>query len=358
MLTRDERDQVIDDLADHVGLTSSIANVITIVFQGPDRTELGNFPLNINNVRDQAAWLVDGCLSSRWRLNPSLLELLLVRLTGQGGKGGLMPILQRVRTGVDPNPDPFNSLWVLASQPFLDRGPLRGTARQLVEDSSQPILRVNGPSRSGKTYTTELLSFVMEEARPDLHVVPVELAPETGPMFEVEELAEGLALMMEKRDPFPARSNSSYPKALVRWLISGAFANPGIWVFVLDGFGQPNLKLEVVEFIRVLAQHVAIPAYARRLRLVLLHFDQPLTGNWRAHTVDDGPLVLGGITATDLEDCLREFNTKMQALNRLNKMINPADIPTIAVRMFNNANKNPATQLPTLYEELWTIATS
>lgn len=355
MLTREEREQVIDDLADHVGPTSSIGDLLTIVFQPAQRTDLGAFPLNLNNVRDQSAWLVDACLANRWRRTPSLLELILERLTVQGGVGRLTTILQRVRLGTDPNPDPFVSLWVLSRQPFLGRGPLRGAARQLIEDNSRPILRVNGPSRSGKTYTTELFHFVAQ-ARPDLHVVPVELAPETGPTYEVEELAEALAMTMERRDPFPQRSNSSYAGALVRWMIRNAHQNTGIWIFVLDGFGQQNLKPEVTEFIRLLAQQVAIPEIARKMRLILLHFDQPLTGNWRAKTVDDGPLTLGSVTATDLEACLQEFNAEMRALNKPEKVIAAAAIPTIAARMVADANLAPGTQLPALYEALLAIA--
>jgi|GEM_PF-6783567 len=355
MLTRDERIQVINDLSDHVGLTNTIGALITIVFSVSDRAELGNLPTDLNNVQDQATWVVDACLSSRWRLNPSLLELLLVRLTGQGGKGGLMPILVRVQRQEDPNPDPFQARWVLSNQPFLDRGPLRSAARLLVEDIGQPILRVNGPSLSGKTYTAELLSFVMS-ARPDLHVVQVELAPETGPSYQVEELAESLVLSMEKTDRFPARSNSSYAGALVRWLIRNAYRNSGIWIFVLDGFGQEKVQDEVVEFIKQLAQHISKPEFARKLRLVLLHFDQPLfIGNWRARTVDDGPLTLGSVTPSDLEDCLIEFNSKMRALNRTAKMIDPAEIPQVAAGIIARSN---GAQLPHLYEQLLAIATS
>lgn len=356
MLLKNERDDVITHLSNHVGLTNSMGALITIVFSGPDRVALGNLPLNLNTVADQAVWVVDACLSSRWNRNPSLLEQLLTRLINQGGIGSLAPIRARVRNGVDPNPDPFQSLWVLADQPFLARGPLRTAARSLVEDVNQPILRVNGPSLSGKTYTTELLSFVMMESRPDLHVVPVELAPGTAPMYEVEELADSLALSMSHRAAIPARSNSSYPRALVRWLISTANQNSGIWIFVLDGFGQPNVRAEVLEFIQGLAQSVSIPEHARKLRLVLLHFDQPLTGNWRARTVDDGPLLLDRVTSNDLVDCLTAFNSKMKALNKTAKMIDPAEIPKLAAGMIANWNQTPGSQLPFLYQELLAIA--
>jgi hypothetical protein len=356
MLLRDERTQVIDDLADHIGLTGKIGTFLTVVFVGTNRDEFRNLPTDLTNVSDQATWVVDTCLSSRWQFNPSLLELLLQRLVVQGGKGALQPILTRVQAGTDPNPDPFRSLWVLSDQPFLDRAPLRIAARRLIEDSAKPIFRVNGPAKSGKSYTTELLSYVMRECRPDLHVVPVLLAPGTAASYGVEELAESLTLSMEKAEPLPSRSTSSYPSALGRWVIRNANRNAGLWIFVLDGFGQPSLKSEVMELLQFLAQQIGIPEFARKLRLVLLHFDYPpFIGNWRAKTADD-ILSAGGITAIDLVNCLTEFNAKMQSIGATAKMINAAEIPNLAAALLARCSGNTASQLPQLYEELLTIA--
>ena len=357
MLTRDERDQVIADLSDHVAPPNTIGNFIKITFVDPqDRVELGELPLDMNRVSEQASWLVDACLSSRWRRAPSLMERLLNQLI-TAGKGGLASLLTRVQQKIDPNPDPFSTFWVLAQQPFLSRPDLRKAARNLVEGVNQPILRVNGPSKSGKTYTTELFSFVMTETRPDLHVVPVDLAPGTGPTYKVEELAESLTLTMPNTDPFPQRSTSSYPKALARWLVRNVNRNPGVWIFVLDGFGQQNVQDEVIEFIQLLAQYVIAPEFARKMRLVLLHFDKDLVGNWRAWTVDDGPLLPNGVTAQDLIDCIVAFNAKMEAQNQPAKMIAPADIPAIANDMITAATSEPF-QLKSLYEQLRAIASS
>jgi|SRR5215213_918084 len=358
MLTRDEREQVIADLSDHVAPPNTMGNFIKLTFIDPqERVELGELPLDLNRVSDQAGWLVDASLSSRWRRSPSLLERLLTRLIDFGGKGGLAPFLARVQQGIDPNPDPFRTFWVMAQQPFLSRPDLRTAARNLVEGVNQPILRVNGPSKSGKTYTTQLFSFVMTETRPDLHVVPVELAPGTGPTYKVEELAESLTLTMPNIDLVPQRSTSSYPKALARWLVRNVNRNPGLWVFVLDGFGQQNVQDEVVEFIHLLAQYVITPEYARKMRLVLLHFEKDLIGNWRAWTVDDGPLLPNGVTAQDLIDCIVAFNARMQAQKQPAKMIAPAAIPVIANDMIAAAQNDPF-QLQSLYEQLRTIASS
>jgi hypothetical protein len=354
MLTKAEREQVISDLTEHTAPPNTVGALFKTTFTFEYRTDLGEPPLDMNRTSEQAAWLVDACLSLRWRRLPSAMELLLTRLVNTGGKGGLAPILTRVQQKIDPNPDPFDTLWVMAQQPFFSRLPLRKAARNLVEGVNQPILRVNGPSMSGKTYTRQLFEFVMSEVRPDLHVVPVELAPETGPSYTVEELADSLTLSMNT-DPVPQRSASSYPKALARWLVRNVNRNPGIWIFVLDGFGQ-KLQDEVVEFINLLAQYVFTPEFTRKMRLVLLHFDQDLVGNWRPWTVDDGPLVPNGIAASDLIECLVAFNAQMQATDQPDKMIEPADIPVIANDMIAEAKKAPF-QLRSLNNQLRAIAT-
>ncbi len=355
MLTKDERQKVIDQLSEHVAPPNTMGNFIRQTFGAADRAELGELPLDLNRTSEQAAWVVDACLSSRWRRNPSLLEQLLAPFDFLEILG-FKELQGRVRRKEDPNPDPFDSFWVLVNQPFLSRPALRKAAKALVEGVGQPILRVNGPSKSGKTYTTELFNFVKAD-RHDLHVVPAELAPGTGPTYRVEELAESLTLSMGNADPMPQRSTSSYPKALARWLVRNVNRSSGVWIFVLDGFGQPNVQDEVIEFIHLLAQYMFSPEYSRKMRLVLLHFEKELIGNWRAWTVDDGPLPLNGVTAADLIACLTAFNAEMQGQNKPEKMIEPAGIPIVANDMLTRSS-TAGFQLPSLYKQLLDIASA
>jgi len=360
MLTRDERTLVIEALSEHVGLDGSIGLLITLVFQGLDRTELGSLPVDLRSVRDQSIWVVDSCLSSRWRRVPSLMELLLTRLVSQAGQGALEPALERVQRKEDPNPDPFDTFWVLADQPFLDREPLRPAARRLVEESERPILRVNGPSYTGKSYTVELLNFVMQHARPDLHVVPVKLGPEMGRSYEVAELAESLTLSMVTDSAPSPGSGSSYAGALCRWVVRNANRNPGIWVFVLDGFGQP-LQDDVASFIDQLVDRVNTPEYARKMRLVFLGFDRELKDHWKARTVDDGPLPLDGVTVDDLVNCLRAFNAKVQALGQPGRMIREDHLSVVAEGMLARsaaavADGKARSKLHDLHDQLFKLS--
>ena len=349
MLLETERTEVIAELGDYAAPPNSVGALIRIVFNVQDRAELGELPLDLLTVTDQATWLVDSCLVSRWRRTPSLMEKLLSGLVVRG-KGNLQRLVTRVQQQIDPNPDLFNTFWVRAHQPFLSRPQLRRAARDLVESVNQPILRVYGPSKSGKTYTRELFDYVKEMGRAELHVAPAELAEGAGPTYTVEDLADTLALPMKNTDPLPPRSASSYPRTLVRWLVRNMNRNPGLWIFVLDGFGQPNVQPEVIEFINQLAQLMFSAEFARKMRLVLLHFEKDLIGNWRTWTVDDGPLALNGVTVNDVIDCITAFNQMMQVENPA-RIIDPAEIPVLASAMLANAQTDPFL-LPSLYNQL------
>jgi len=93
---------------------------------------------------------------------------------------------------------------VLAHQPFLSRPALRKAARDLVDSVHQtdPTSERTFKSQAKATLQNSLVSLWWKHAR--LHVVPVELAPGTGPTYKVEELAESLTLTMEKTDLFPS----------------------------------------------------------------------------------------------------------------------------------------------------------
>jgi hypothetical protein len=159
---------------------------------------------------------------------------------------------------------------------------------------------------------------------------------------------------MATRTPLPVRTSSSYPAALCRWVISNAKANPGIWIFVLDGFGQPGVRQEVTEMIQLLAQQVMTPEVAKTIRLVLLHYDQSLSGNWRPKTLDDGPLPGGPITKEELIECLVEFNKLMAKRGEVGRMIEQTAINPVVDQML--ADSGNGSQLQSLYNQLIALA--
>lgn len=355
MLTPDERRQVIEELADFVGLTGDIRQFVRATLGVNQKDLLVDLPVNCILIPDQAAFVVDHCLQSRWKFTPSLLEMVLVRLV-DNGKADLAPMRDRVRAGTDPNPSAYKTLWVLADQPFIDRKNLRARLEQLVEGGDRPILRVTGVRGSGKSYTSELLDYVMKKAREDVHVASATLTEGNGPSYDVAELAESLAVAFSPDETLPERRNSSYSSALGRWIVRNTLKKAGIWIYLLDGFGQQDVKDETRELVQLLAQYVCSAEYSRRLRLLLLDYDKPLTGNWRAKTVDDVLPEPSGIREQDLVDCLAEYNQRVLAAQKPQKAINPSEISTLAAALLQRASANPQGQLQQIYDELVALA--
>lgn len=356
MLTPDERRLVIEELADHLGPTGDVRQLVTVIFAPNHKDLLLILPTNVTAIVDQAQFVVDHCLDSRWTYNPSLMELLLIRLVSTGGKGNLAPIRDRVQAGTDPNPNVYKTLWVLAGQPFIDRKNLRAKLQQFVEMSDRPILRVWGVRGAGKSYTSELLNYVMQKARPDIHVASASLAIGNGPSYDAMELAETLALAFSPDENIPERRNSSYAGALMRWIVRNTLKKPGLWIYVLDGFGQPDVKDETRELVQLLAQQVCAPEFSRRLRLMLLDYDAALPGNWRAKTLDDNLLRAAAVQRQDLMDCLAAYNTEMLGQGRPHKVIEPAQLGSLADALLQRAPNAPPDQLRHIYDQLVDLA--
>jgi len=355
MLTPEERRQVIEELADYLSLSGNVREFVRVALGPSQREVLVDLPTSYTLIRDQAEFVVDHCMQSRWTLRPSLMELVLTFLV-DSGKPDLVALRNRVQSGTDPNPNAYQTLWVLADQPFVDRRDLRTKLAQFVEMSDRPILRVLGVSGSGKSYTAELLGYVMARARSDMHLAPAQLSQGNGPSYEAAELAETLAVAFTPDESIPERRNSSYPGALSRWIVRNTLRKPGTWIYVLDGFGQPDVLAETRELVQLLAQYVCAPEFSKRLRLLLLDYDKPLTGNWRARTLDDTLPNLPSIQPQDLVDCLAEFNQRVLAAGTPQKAIKPADLPALAAALIQRSSAKPQDQLRTIYEELLAIA--
>src|SRR5262249_3897506 len=157
---------VTEYLANHLGASGDIRTLVQTVF-APDHTAiLLALPTNINRIEDQAEWLVQYFVGSRGPPEPprgAMVELLLARLINTPGFGALAPLRDRVNQRIDPNAGIFQARWVIANQPFFDRGVTRLAIQQLIEGVTHPILRINGPNKSGKTYTFELLSHLSDQ---------------------------------------------------------------------------------------------------------------------------------------------------------------------------------------------------
>ncbi len=354
MLTRDETTTVTAHLADHLGTTGHVRVLIQTVFAPDHAPILLALSDDISGIPDQAAWLVQYCLASRWPADParaSLLELLLVRLV-DSGVGALAPLRDRVHDRADPNDEIFQARWVIADQPFFDRVKTRQAIRQLLGSSTYPILRINGPDSSGKSYTLELVAHLAEQGPPHVRFTWASVDPVNAPSYTVEELAAELTVPMLIQEQMPQRSTSSYPKALCLWILRNALRQPGVWVLVLDGFGDRNVGLEVRQLVEALSLQVTAPEIVKRVRLVLIDYEPQLPGNLGARLLDDtlpDPMTVG---EHDLHECLVAYNEERRRRGELTKVIEPGDVGALAASLLGRAPAAPAERLRSLYNEL------
>jgi len=260
-------------------------------------------------ARDIAAFTLTSCLLSRWSCSPALLEMLLEYLVTVKGHGAFGTILGRVQRRVDPNSSDYASSWLLDnSRPFFDRHDLRNHVQLLIEQNGRPILQVPADGKGyGRSYSLRFLEH-LENCRPDdVHVLAASVSEGAAPSYEVEDLLAHVGAQLGNMGSLPERTRSSYSESAALWILQRLMSAGGLWVLVLDGFGQPRLRLELHETIQSLAYQVTVAQYRRRIRLVLLDYPHPLPHVSGADILTEALPPAANICRADLMPCLESW---------------------------------------------------
>lgn len=347
MLTRNERGQVEASFADALSEQANPRDLINTIFLAHAAPILLDLPTTMSQVPEIAGFVVGSCLDSEWSKNPALLDLLLQFLIDRRGQAQFDAVLTRVRQRIDPNPSLYDSVWMSGQRPFFNRGMFRQRIRVLVGESGRPILRITPvPDSYGRTYGTRFLEHLAEVLPGSVNVVAVELSPGTGPSYKPEDLAEAVAAQLGLDDAAPARTGSSYPKAVALWILRFLMKRPGRWLIVLDGFGQKGLNDEVRETIEALAGLVPTGQYRLRVRLVLVDYAPELPGVTPADTLEEILEPATAITRSHLEVCLQEWNAAREASGE--ESLLPGQLVTVAEGMMALAPAAGKERLATL----------
>jgi hypothetical protein len=343
---------VLDELATAFASSPDARALCFVIFSGEALDVLRDLPLGSMMPLEFSHVVVDICLASRWSREPSMLERLLTYLVNTRGAGALAVLLPRVRQRIDPNSSVYAASWVLGDHPFIDRQELRDRARRLVENNTTPILRVTGPANAvGRTYGRRYFEHLEDTLAGILHVIAAELSRGNGPSYEVDELAEALCSQMGVVESPPPRSlGGSYSSRLCQWVLRHALARPGIWLLVLDGFGQEGVKAEVREMIEAMASLIPTGQYRRRVRLVLVDYPHALPRVTPADTIEEilqSPEVL---TSRDLIPCIEECNLRLRASGGVG--IRPAAVSELAAGIVSRAPTSGRARLESFNEQL------
>jgi len=306
MLTTDEREIVREELS-YLLLQSADPRAQLITIFTPDETPvLKEIDIGPHSARDYAVHVVRYCLQDRWNRHPSMLERLLSELVNQGN-ANIVPLRDRVKTGVDPNLDPINSSWVTAEQPFFGRIETRKIVKRLVDCSDKPILLVQGAEKSGKTYTGHWLDYLADESRCGFRIVVESLEKKSGPSMSPDLLAESLVAKMGRPiDKMPPSTPHRYEKRLCNWIISEALQSPGRTWIVLDGFDDPDLDRGTAALIQELAANLLVGELNRKVRLILIDFRSKLARVDLPRIEFDQVPKPEEVLAHELDDCLKQ----------------------------------------------------
>jgi len=203
----------------------------------------------------------------------------------------------------------------VGDNPFFDRKDLRPMAQELVDQAARPLLRVNGDDGFGRSYTSRFFDFLSHEKGEALHVAIARLEKDQGPSYNVDELAAELVSSMGISE-VPKPSGSSYPAALKRFVLASALARPGRWVFVLEGFDQPDVEPDVREFIHLLTKAVCDGDPRKRARVVLIDYRSPIPSVIKGDVLEEVLVAPSKLKSEDVVRCLEALDKKRREQGR------------------------------------------
>lgn len=270
MLTDDERQYVIAQFTNYLAAIGNVRATAVVGLPAPLQARVpdGATPAVL------AQHVVEIALADGWSMAPPVLVSVLDSFKAVDPK--LAELRGRIASTAPPStPDPLLARVLDTRSPFLDRAPLRRTLRDFARTNSRAqVLVVNGPPKSGRSYTKELLFHFCRA--PAITLCCVARSSWTEP----QDLAADLVASMggDSRDlPAPTDTNKErWLSQLANWVLFKAAEartrmQSNYW-FLLDGFGDnPSEPLRF--FITQLAERITNGYYASNdFRLILIEF--------------------------------------------------------------------------------------
>jgi hypothetical protein len=356
MLTLQERRDVEEAFAHAAAGQLNPKDLVPVIFKA-EASQILLQPASSSTVPypDQfASFVVGYSLASRWSCTPPLLDLLLDYLIQSKGRGEFVEILARVRRKEDPNPSPYDCVWLFTRRPFFDRAELRDRVRCLVEENARPLLRLTPQQGSyGRSYSRQFLEHLEELSPRDWHVVSEVVSDGCGPTYEIADLAEGVGLQLGVTEAIPEPSGSSYPNDVARWMLKHVMSKSDRWIIVLDGFGQRGLSDDVHQAIDALAMRIASGQPRRKVRLVLLDYQEPLPSVSSADILEELLHPATQVSQADLEPCIETWDAEQRKSGKPG--LRPEEIGTLAARMIGRAPAEGKERLVSLNEDLMSL---
>ncbi|MGH9966689.1 MAG: hypothetical protein ACREBG_02485 [Pyrinomonadaceae bacterium] len=282
MLPDEDKDYVIEVLIEQVAPLEKPRESLTAPFFGT------TFPQDLRqgNPRELVMDAVRLCLVDSWKHAPPWLVLLLKAFPLEVADTKIAGILETLRHPPPPPDDLLDSTILSNGAPFVNRTALRLHLRRLATPAAntQPILVVNGTTKSGKSYSTNYIEY-FSYIQPPIITYQMEFDPEMGLEMGAEQVARDLVSMMGRSlDAKPPSSTNQklYVRQLALWVLNEAAQSPSQHWFILDNFRGEKLRQDTRDLLIALSDRITTGVFPQRCRLILIGFDRALL------TVDPG----------------------------------------------------------------------
>jgi hypothetical protein len=247
------------------------------------------------------------------------------------GREILTAVRRRKNRTVEIQPlDEFEACY-LDGKVFINRRPLRDALRLLANTAVTRVIAVNGPSRSGKTYSYELMSHLSAKLN-KFEIATVDLVDETHAKFRPNFLARSTVRQMGRNASvvsIPKEEDSSTPTRWIRdlcdWLVGEVKDHGKPVLVVLDGFRHPDLPQETREMVKELVNRAATGPVS--LRVALLDYSDELLPPLAAERTRKE--IITALTKKDIGDFFKKL---AQALGAA---ADQADLDAIADDVWN-----------------------
>lgn len=248
------------------------------------------FPLTPQNAKDLAREAIRMCEASGWARLPPWLQQILSKVAETPA---IKQILDKIAT---PPPDwkttllpnSFDAFWLpRVGLPFLNRSKLRQSLRRLNEATGPSVMVINGPPKSGKSYTVELLRHAVHEnmkpAGTDLFLPVARIPFQTGmgasltPQALAEMIVSSIASSPKPMPILPADQDivtaDRLNEHLCDWVIENVEETGAQWWIALDGLNDPDLTPTTRNFISKIVELLSDTGkHSKKLRLLIIDY--------------------------------------------------------------------------------------
>jgi hypothetical protein len=246
----------------------------------------------------------------------------------------LLAIAQRQPSKHYQPADVYGTSLIPGGRPFIGRRLLRNALARLNRPRAEGILVVNGPPRSGKSYSLELISYVTQWRGTSL-LAAVDVKSQASGHIGPAQLLRNLAVQLRfPLDNFPRQHSQSsrWVRELADWFNREVRQSGKTCWIVLDGFDHQDIPLETLELIYRLMLQAS--RGSESLRLILLQYSEnQLPFDVKGNVLTES---ISAVTRADLE----EFFTDILAHS--DTQYSPSDIAPLVDEMLAKVPDDPS----------------